>query len=130
MQMMQNSPVVSTYHITMDDDKLGIKPDFLVGMYSAIDEKAKQLAPQNVRGELVISQDGKIKTRFYIAVSNRMAPFLITAVQQHTDSEYGIGLRTYFHKLQEQVMAQMFGNEGQTSSINIQFDTKSFFPRV
>ena len=109
MQMMQNSPpVVSTYHITMDDDKLGIKPDLLVGMYSAIDGKAKQMAPQNVRGELAISQDGKIKTKFYITVSNRMAPFLITAVQQHTDSEYGIGLRTYFQKLQEQVMAQMF----------------------
>ncbi|HUG97114.1 MAG TPA: hypothetical protein VMJ94_06195, partial [Nitrososphaera sp.] len=54
------------------------------------------------------SQDGRIKTRFYIQVSNRMAPHLITAIQQQAESESGIGMKSYFYKLQEQVMSQMF----------------------
>ena len=99
---------IPTFHVTMDDDKLGIKPEFLASMYGAIDSKARQLAPQDIRSELAISRDGKINTRFYVTVSSRMAPFLITAVQQHVESEYGIGLRSYFHKLQEQIMSQMF----------------------
>ncbi|HEU4606280.1 MAG TPA: hypothetical protein VFS46_08600 [Nitrososphaera sp.] len=99
---------ISTYHVTMDDDKLGVKPEALVGMYTAIDAKARQMAPQDVRRELIISQDGRIKTRFYIQVSNRMAPHLIAAIQQQAESESGIGMKSYFYKLQEQVMSQMF----------------------
>lgn len=99
---------ISTYHVTMDDDKLGVKPEALVGMYTAIDAKAKQMAPQDVRRELIISQDGRIKTRFYIQVSNRMAPHFIAAIQQQAESESGIGMKSYFYKLQEQVMSQMF----------------------
>lgn len=98
----------STYHVTMDDEKLGVKPEVLVGMYTAIDSKARQLAPQEIRNELVISQDGRIKSRFYIRVSDRMAPHLIAAIQQQADSESGIGMKSYFYRLQEQVMSQMF----------------------
>jgi hypothetical protein len=99
---------ISTYHVTMDDDKLGVKPEVLVGMYTAIDAKARQLAPQEVKNELVISQDGKIKSRFYIRVSDKMAPHLIAAIQQQADSESGIGMRSYFYRLQEQIMSKMF----------------------
>jgi hypothetical protein len=102
---MQN---LETYHITMEDEKLGVKPEVLVGMYAAIDSKARQLAPQDLKRELAISQDGRIKTRFRIQVSSRMAPHLIAALQQQADAQYGIGLKSYFNKLQEQVMAQMF----------------------
>lgn len=98
----------STYHVTMDDEKLGVKPEVLVGMYTAIDSKARQLAPQEIRNELVISQDGRIKGRFYIRVSDRMAPHLIAAIQQQADSESGIGMKSYFYRLQEQMMSQMF----------------------
>lgn len=99
---------VSTYHVTMDDDKLEVKPEVLVGMYTAIDVKARQLAPQEIKNELTISQDGRIKSKFYIQVSNRMAPHLIAAIQQQADSEQGIGMKSYFYKLQEQIMSQMF----------------------
>src|SRR5687767_2403715 len=99
---------VSTYHVTMDDDKLGVKPEVLVGMYTAIDAKARQLAPQEIRKELVISQDGRIKTKFYIQVSNRMAPHIIAAIQQQAESASWTGMKSYFNKLQEQVMSQMF----------------------
>ena len=92
----------------MDDDKLGIKPEVLVDMYTAIDAKARQMAPQGVRRELIVSQDGKIKTKFYIQVSNRMAPHFIAAIQQQAESKSWIGMKTYFNKLQEQVMSQMF----------------------
>jgi hypothetical protein len=106
--MQKQQRVSSTYHVTMDDDKLGIKPEVLVGMYNVIDSKARQLAPEETRSELAISQDGRNKTKFYVAVSSRMAPYFIAAIQQHVDSDYGIGLRSYFHKLQEQIMSQMF----------------------
>lgn len=99
---------ISTYQVTMDDDRLGVKPEVLVGMYKAIDAKARQLAPQEIKNELVMSQDGGIKTKFYIRVSDRMAPHLIAAIQQQADSETGIGIKSYFYKLQEQIMSQMF----------------------
>jgi hypothetical protein len=92
----------------MDDDKLGVKPEVLAGMYATIDAIARRLATQELKNELVISQDGRIKTRFYIRVSNRMAPHLIAAVQKQADSETGIGMKSYFYKLQEQIMSEMF----------------------
>jgi len=113
----------------MDDDNLGLKPEFLVNLYLSIDSKVKQLAPNYMRHELSISQDGRIKSKFYILVSNRMAPHLINAVQQRINLENGIDLRSYLAKLQEQVMSQLFGSHGQ-EPVNIQFDTRSFFPRV
>lgn len=99
---------ISTYHVTMDDDNIGIKPEVLVGMYTTIDTTARQMAPHEVRRELMISQDGKIKTRFYIQVSNRMAPHFIAAIQQQAESESWTGMKSYFNKLQEHVMSQMF----------------------
>ena len=122
------SEKISTYHIAMDDDKLGLKPEFLVGMYSGINTMTRQLAPPEVKSELAISQDGKIKTKFYITVSSRMAPHLINAIQQQINAQQGQALRSYLSKLQEQVMFQMFGPQEQ-GAINIQFDSKSFFPR-
>lgn len=99
---------ISTYHVTMDDDKLGLKPEVLVGMYTAIDAKAKQLAPHDVKNELLVYQDGRIKSKFHIQVSSRMGPHLISAIQQQVETQQGIGLKSYFYKLQEQVMSQMF----------------------
>ncbi|HEX7031420.1 MAG TPA: hypothetical protein VF172_00325 [Nitrososphaera sp.] len=81
---MQNYEI---YHITMDGDKTGVKPEVLVGMYSAIDARSRQLAPQDIKRELAISQDGRIKTMFHIQVSSRMAPHLISAIQQQVDSQ-------------------------------------------
>lgn len=112
-----------TYSVTMDDEKLGIKPDVLFGMYSAIYSKARELAPQEFRNELRITQDGRIKTRFHILVSDRMAPHLISAIQWQAESVHG-ALKAYFYKLQEQVMSQMLGS-GQTT-FNITYDGKLF----
>lgn len=109
------------YHITMDDDKTGVKPQVLVGMYSAIYAKSRQLAPEDIRSELAIFQDRSIMTKFHIKVSSRMAPHLISAIQQHADSLQGIGLKSYFYKLQEQIMAQLFKNDGQTTPVRITF---------
>jgi hypothetical protein len=108
----------------MDDDKLGVKPEVLVGMYTSIDAKARQLAPQDVKRELIISQDSRVRSSFYIQVSNRMAPYLIAAIQQQADSESGIGMKSYFHKLQEQVMAQLLGPQEQITTFNIRYEGK------
>ncbi len=99
------------YHITLDDDKIGVKPEVLVGMYSAIIAKSRQLAPPDIKTELAIAQDGRTKTMFHIQVSSRMAPHLIMAIQQQADSQQGIGLKSYFYKLQEQIMAQLLAGE-------------------
>lgn len=102
----------------MDDDKCEIKPDMLFRIYGAIEAKAKKSAPPVASHELRISQDAKIKTRFYIAVSDRMAPHLVSAVQQQIGG-YGVGLKSYFYKLQEQLMAQMFAGAKDTIEISL-----------
>jgi hypothetical protein len=90
--------------------ELGVKTDFLLSMYKEIDAKASQLAPVEMRNELLISQDGVDKTTFHVKVSDRMAPHLISAIQHQIERGYGVALRSYLYKLQEQIMAQLFGN--------------------
>lgn len=109
---------VNTYHITMDDEKSEIKPEALFKIYAAIESQAKQAAPPAIIQELRIAQDARIKTRFYVTVSDRMAPHLVAAVQKQI-GEYGVGLKSYFHKLQEQLMAQMFAGAKDTISISL-----------
>lgn len=112
---------VSAYNITMDDDRLGLKPETVFGMYSAIDSKARELAPKEIKHELRISQDGRIKTRFHILVSDRMAPHLISAIQWQAEAVQGTA-RSYFHKLQDQVMSQMFGPTDSVTTFNIRYE--------
>jgi hypothetical protein len=117
--MQQQGPTsAATYHITMDDEKLGVKPEILFRIYGQIEAQAKDSAPVQVRNELRISQDARIKTRFYIAVSDRMAQYLITAVQKQTSGD-AIGLKSYFYKLQEQLMGQMFAGAKDTINISL-----------
>ena len=122
---MQNQRI-STYHVTVYDDKLEVKPEVLARMYTTIDSKARQLAPQEIKNELIISQDGRIKTRFHIQVSDRMAPNLIAAIQQRADSETAIGIKSYFYKLQEQIMSQLLGPQEQVTNFNIRYEGKLF----
>jgi len=113
---MEKSESSTIYHISMESgDELGVKTDFLVASYNAIDSKARQLAPTDIRHELLISQDMRVKTTFHVKVSSRMAQYLVNAIQQQNDSGYGIALKSYFNRLQEQLMAQMFSNVGQIS---------------
>src|SRR5207244_12626816 len=93
-----------------EEDKLGGRPEVLVAMYNCMHARARQLGPQDIRRELIVSQDGRIKSKFYIQVSSRMAPHLIAAIQQRADSESGIGMKSYFYNLQEQVMSHMFAD--------------------
>ena len=113
---MDNNSQPSTYNVTMEaGDDLGVKVDFLTASYNSIYLGARKAAPQQFSNELVIAQDGKSKTTFHIRVSSRMAPYLIKAVQDQTKPEYGVALKGYYHKLQDQVMAQMFSNVGDLS---------------
>ena len=107
-----------TYHITMDDEKLGTRPEILFRIYGQIEKHAKESAPVQIRNELRISQDARLKTRFYIAVSDRMAQFLIAAVQIQANGDAS-GLRSYFYKLQEQLMGQMFAGAKDTINISL-----------
>jgi hypothetical protein len=107
-----------TYHITMDDEKLGVKPEILFRIYGQIEAEAKESAPAEIRAELRIAQDAKIKTRFYIAVSDRMAQHLMSVVQKHASGD-AVGLRSYFYKLQEHLMAQLFAGAKDTINISL-----------
>jgi hypothetical protein len=113
---MDGNTQVSTYSVTIESNQdLGVKPDFLISSYNTIWERAKRSAPKPVSHELVIAQDGKLKTVFHIKVSNRMAPYLIKAIQDQMLPEYGIAFKSYWQKVQEQVMAQMFSDVGEIS---------------
>lgn len=110
---------MATYNITMDDETLGLKPETFLKIYAAIESDTRQAAPAEIRHELRISQDARIKTRFYIAVSDRMSTHLIGAVQKQTQTEYGVGLKSYLYKLQEQLMSQMFAGASDTINIKL-----------
>ena len=110
---MDHKPDSSTCSVTMESgNDLGVKPDFLIASYGSIYGIAVKSAPQAISHELAIVQDGSVKTTFHIRVSARMAPYLIKAIQDHNKPDYGVALKSYFHKLQEQIMAQLFNNVG------------------
>jgi hypothetical protein len=111
-------PNIITYNITMDDEKAEIKPEVLFKIYGSMEAQAKQAAPPAISHELRISQDARIKTRFYVVVSDRMAPHLLAAMQKQLGT-YGVGLKSYFYKLQEQLMAQMFAGAKDTIEISL-----------
>ena len=110
---------MTAYNLTMDDEKLGLKPETLFKIYGAIEAQARQSAKADIRHELRVTLDDRIKTRFHVAVSDRMAPHLLAAVQKQAEAEYGIELKSYLHKLQEQLMGQMFA--GASDQINVKF---------
>jgi hypothetical protein len=67
--MEKNEPS-ATYDVTMENgNEVGVRTDFLVRLYGAIDSRARQLAPAEIRNELLISQDGNVKTTFRVKVS-------------------------------------------------------------
>jgi len=108
----------------MDDDKLDVKPEALASMYSWIDTRARQIAGPDVGQGLRITRDGRIKSRYHIVFSDQMTPHLISAVQQFADSQSSLALKTYFQKLQEHLLAQMFGDLGQPTVFNIRYEGK------
>jgi hypothetical protein len=113
---MDNNSQISTYTVTMESSgDLGVKTDFLLASYNSIYLGARKASPQQISNELVIAQDGSTKTTFHIRVSSRMAPYLIKAIQDQTQPGYGVALKSYFHRLQEQIMAEMFSNVGELS---------------
>ena len=113
---MDRNEQISTYNVTAEcPENLGVKPQFLVEAYTSVYNKAKSDAPAQVANELVVVQDGRAKTTFHIKFSNRMAPYLIKAIQEQNNQNYGVALNSYFHRLQEQIMAQLFSNVGEIS---------------
>jgi hypothetical protein len=92
----------------MEADKLDLKPELVAKLYSDIDLRARQISGGQYEQELRISRDAKDVFRFYVSVSERMAPSLISAVQQSIEKCSGIGLRSHFYKLQELIMAELF----------------------
>src|SRR5574338_241376 len=110
---MDSNSQVSTYTVTMESgEELGVKTDFLLASYNSIYHAARNAAPSQIGNELLIMQDGRVKTTFHIKVSSRMAPHLVKAIQDQVQPGYGVNLRSYFQKLQEQLMAQMFAGAG------------------
>jgi hypothetical protein len=55
-----------------------------------------------------------------------MAPYLVNSIQQNTDPSYGIALKSYLNKLQEQIMSQMLGPLEQVTNFNIRYEGKLF----
>jgi len=76
---------INTYHIKMEDNKQELKQDLLRNLYHSIDSKAREIAPEPIRNELRISHDKRLNTVFYLSVSNRMAPYLLEAIENRLE---------------------------------------------
>jgi hypothetical protein len=106
--MLSERKPSTIHHIMMDDENLGLKPDFFIILYKNILSDAMSSAPSSIRNEIEVLQDGKTRTKFKIIVSSKMAPYLISAIQRQISREKGVSLRSYLCKLQEQLMSEMF----------------------
>lgn len=113
---METNPRLSTCSVTMEaKEDLGVKTEFLVATYNSILSSARSTAPREIGNELVVAQDAAVKSTFHLRVSTRMAPYLIKAIQDQNQPGYGVALKSYLHRLQEQIMTQLFSGAGEIS---------------
>lgn len=114
--VMERNEQTAVYSITVEcPENLGVNTKFLVDAYTSVYNGARNQAPGQIANELVVVQDGRVRTTFHLRFSNRMAPYLMKAIQDENSKDYGVALSSYFHRLQEQVMTQLFSNVGEIS---------------
>ena len=104
---MQNSLAMKLNNI-INEMQNGLVPEVLEYWYLTVQNRARELSPEDLRNKIIVDQDPILPMKFKLNISKRTVPFVISAIEQ-TLPEMPYSTRLYFEKVQE-IILQEFTN--------------------
>lgn len=104
---MQNSLAMKLNNI-INEMQDGLVPEVLAYWYLIVQNRARELSPEDLRDKIIVDQDPILPMKFKLNISKRTVPFVISAIDQ-TLPEMPYSTRLYFEKVQE-IILQEFTN--------------------
>lgn len=104
---MQNSLAMKLDNI-INEMQNGLIPEVLEYWYLIVQNRARELSPEDLRDKIIVDQDPILPMKFKLNISKRTVPFMISAIEQ-TLPEMPYSTRLYFEKVQE-IILQEFTN--------------------
>jgi hypothetical protein len=86
--------------------KLGLEPNVLLGWYNKVASDAKVDAPRHLMDSIDVVQDPILPMKFEFKTSRRVVRYVLEAIDRNLDS-MPTATRLYFQKLAELIQAEM-----------------------
>jgi hypothetical protein len=86
--------------------KLGLEPNVLLGWYNKVASDAKVDAPRHLMDSIDVVQDPILPMKFEFKTSKRAVRYVLEAIDRNLDS-MPTATRLYFQKLAELIQAEM-----------------------
>lgn len=101
---MQNSLAMKLNNI-INEMQNGLVPEVLEYWYLIVQNRARELSPEDLRDKIIVDQDPILPMKFKLNISKRTVPFVISAIEQ-TLPEMPYSTRLYFEKVQEIILQE------------------------
>ena len=89
----------------IEDLKLGLDPNVLLGWYNKIASDAKSEAPRHLTDSIDVIQDPILPMKFEFKTSRRAIKYVLEAIDRNLN-EMPLATRLYFQKLSELIEAE------------------------
>ncbi len=89
----------------IEDLKLGLDPNVLLGWYDKIASDAKSEAPMHLMDSIDVMQDPILPMKFEFKTSRRAVKYVLDAIDRNLN-EMPLATRLYFQKLAELIQAE------------------------
>jgi hypothetical protein len=89
----------------IEDLKLGLDPDVLLGWYQRVASDAREHAPAHLTDSIDVIQDPILPMKFEFKTSRRAIKYVLEAIDRNLD-EMPLATRLYFQKLGELIQAE------------------------
>lgn len=89
----------------IEDLKLGLDPNVLLGWYQRIASDARAEAPRHLTESIDVIQDPILPMKFEFKTSRRAIKYVIDAIERNLE-EMPMATRLYFQKLAELIQAE------------------------
>ena len=90
----------------IEDLKLGLDPNVLLGWYNKIAGDAKAEAPRHLMDSIDVVQDPILPMKFEFKTSRRAVKYVLDAIDRNL-AEMPLATRLYFQKLSELIQAEL-----------------------
>src|SRR5271157_4235289 len=90
----------------IEDLKLGLDPNVLLGWYNKIASDAKSEAPSYLMDSIDVVQDPILPMKFEFKTSRRAVKYVLEAIDRNLD-DMPTATRLYFQKLSELIQQEM-----------------------
>ncbi|MFQ5920612.1 MAG: hypothetical protein ACE5JV_01180 [Nitrososphaerales archaeon] len=83
----------------------GLAPEVLAEWYRAVQSRANDLCPEDLKGKIIMEQDTILPMKFRLNISKRTVPFVLDAIEQALP-EMPYSTRLYFEKVRKIILEE------------------------